>query len=295
MNWNPAPPFSPFSGINPLTAKYARTYKIARQNLLLLLVFTAINLVLLVANSDIMFLFSAITPYFIAQFGIELAEYIPASMGICFVIALAILAVYLLCYLFSKKSFGWIIAALVLFSIDSVMLLGLMLLGLGSLGVFDLINLAFHGWVLYYLISGVNAGAKLKTSTAVPGGAFPTEQTLQETLNIVSGPAMTGKVFSNFSVDGSDSLPLRPADPGVKAKILLESDAAGHHLCYRRVKRVNELVIDGNVYAEVSMLMETAHTLSARCDGHVFSANFDGQHSYLMMDGAQLAKKLRLI
>ena len=85
------------------------------------------------------------------------------------------------------------------------------------------------------------------------------------------------------------------ADTTVKSRILLEADAAGHHICYRRVKRINELVIDGYVYADVEMLIETAHVLAAQLDGHVFQAGFDGvAHSYIRVDGAQVARKLRL-
>ena len=63
----------------------------------------------------------------------------------------------------------------------------------------------------------------------------------------------------------------------------------------RRVKRINELVIDGYVYADVEMLMETAHALTAQMDGHVFQAGFDGvAHSYIRVDGVQVARKLRL-
>lgn len=88
---------------------------------------------------------------------------------------------------------------------------------------------------------------------------------------------------------------LRIADTNVRSRVLLEADAAGHHICYRRVKRINELVIDGYVYADVEMLMETAHALTAQMDGHVFQAGFDGvAHSYIRVDGVQVVRKLRL-
>ena len=89
---------------------------------------------------------------------------------------------------------------------------------------------------------------------------------------------------------------LRVADPNVRARVLLQTEAFGHSIVYRRAKRVNELIVDGNVYDEVETLIEYAHTLKAQVDGHLFEAEFDGKaHSYIKVDGQVVAKKLRLM
>ena len=44
-------------------------YETARKNLLLMIIFTAVNVVLLILNADVMMLFSATVPYMAAVFG----------------------------------------------------------------------------------------------------------------------------------------------------------------------------------------------------------------------------------
>ncbi len=75
----------------------------------------------------------------------------------------------------------------------------------------------------------------------------------------------------------------------------METDTAGHHVCYRRVGRVNELVIDGFVYDEYEKILENAHELSAHLDGHLFAVGLtEDTKNYLFVDGECIKKKLRL-
>ena len=77
--------------------------------------------------------------------------------------------------------------------------------------------------------------------------------------------------------------------------MLLEDDVLGRNVCYRRVKRVNELVIDGYVYAEIEMLLETPHELKAVICGHTVTAGLTPNNiSYISLDGNVVKKKLRL-
>lgn len=248
-------------------------YKTARNNLLLMLILTVVNIVLYVGGSETMMLFSATVPYFGIIFG--MATGISTILAFCICITAAILITYLLCWILSKDHYGWMIAALVLFIIDTVAMIGLYLM-MGEIS--GILDVAIHAWVLYYLIIGVKYGKQLKDMPEEPVNVAEQEDmdTPVETENVGSSPI------------------LRMADTTVKSRILLETDAAGHHICYRRVKRINELVIDGYVYADVEMLMETAHALTAQVDGHVFQAGFDGvAHSYIRVDGVQVAKKMR--
>ena len=55
---------------------------------------------------------------------------------------------------------------------------------------------------------------------------------------------------ANIGIVGQNDIALRRADYSVKSKTLLEATAEGYRICYRRVKSVNELVINGIVYDE---------------------------------------------
>ena len=75
------------------------------------------------------------------------------------VIAGICLLAYLLCWIFSKKHYGWMIAALVMFIMDTLALVGIYLMIEDFSGIMDLL---IHAWVLYYLFLGVTNGRKLK-------------------------------------------------------------------------------------------------------------------------------------
>ena len=146
-------------------------YKAARGNLLLMLVFTLLNIVLLFTGSEIMLLFSATIPYYAVIFGVVSENAVFLTINV--VIAAIGLLAYLLCWIFSKKRYGWMIAALVLFIMDTLAMVGLFLLAEEFSGILDLV---FHVWVLYYLFLVVMNGRKLKelpeevvdTETATP-------------------------------------------------------------------------------------------------------------------------------
>ncbi|MBE5928610.1 MAG: hypothetical protein E7267_04450 [Lachnospiraceae bacterium] len=133
-------------------------YKSARSNLLLMLGFTVVNILLLVFNSDSMFLFSATIPYFLITIGIY-AE-IKIVMIVLSTIAVLNILLYFLCWLFSKKHYAWLIVALIFFGIDSLAMIGLYIFAGEVSGIFDLL---IHIWVVYYLVIGIINGRKLKT------------------------------------------------------------------------------------------------------------------------------------
>ena len=89
---------------------------------------------------------------------------------------------------------------------------------------------------------------------------------------------------------------LRRADGSVKSKTLLEATKEGYRICYRRVKSVNELIINGIVYDERKGIVEFAHNLSAVIDGHKIEAGYDeDSYSYIVFDGERIAEKERII
>ena len=163
-------------------------YKVSRANLLLVLAFTAINLILLLINSNTYFLFSAFIPYFIADLGMLMCGKYPAEfyvddfagmefldtsfLVVMVVIAFAVLALYLLAWFLSKNNkVGWLIFALILFGIDTVLMF--LLSGISVSSIFDIL---FHAWVIYELAVGIHAHYKLKAlppeEAPAPSDAF---------------------------------------------------------------------------------------------------------------------------
>ncbi len=277
---------------------YEQKYKVSRMNLLFVVICTAVNLLLLVANADSYFLFSAFVPYYIAGMGMLLCGRFPAEYyieeleGMTFlddsvfvvllVLAIALTLLYLLAWFMSSKNrVGWLIFALVFFGLDT---LGLLLIN--GIALQSLIDILFHAWVIYYLILGINAHAKLQKLPAeaeIPYGENPEggEWNPEDPDSIFSGAV--------------DSPILRVADKDVKHKVLLEARVLDYHICYRRVKHTNELVINGNVYDELEGVMEYPHILEARIDGHHIAVGLANMRSFIEVDGETIAKKWRLV
>lgn len=244
----------------------AQKEKSGRFNLLLAIILTVVNIALFLGGSDTMMLFSISVPYYAVIFGAIIGGEEMVITG-C-VIAAVMLLVYFVCWLLSKKRTGWLIAALVLMIVDTLALVGFYFLAGEISGILDFF---FHAMILYYLISGVVASGRLKK--------LPPEEP------VVSSP-----------VDPDcDSAPIRRIEEGEKCRVLLESTYGAYRIVYRRVKKTNQLVINNYIYDEITMTLETAHSLSARIDGHEIVVGFDGISStYLLVDGNQVVKKMRL-
>ena len=130
-------------------------YSISRGNLLAAIVFTVVNLVLLLADSNWYFPFSIAIPYYGTLLG-QVWEVGNIMLGV----AAVLLAVYFVCWLLSKKHWGVMILALVLFLLDCAALVGIMVLG--ELYSSMTLDILFHIWVVYYLVQAVRYGAKLQ-------------------------------------------------------------------------------------------------------------------------------------
>ena len=151
----------------------ARYYS-SRHNLLLVIIFSLINIVLLAINSGSYFLFSAFIPFMLVENGMFSCGLYPAEfyeeyypgmefagtsfMVVSCVLAAVILGLYLLSWFLSKKPrVGWMIFALVFFVIDTVAMLFL---------VTDLsgwiIDILFHAFVIFSLTRGIVAYFKVK-------------------------------------------------------------------------------------------------------------------------------------
>ncbi|MCL1822867.1 MAG: hypothetical protein FWG44_01570 [Oscillospiraceae bacterium] len=134
----------------------AKTFTVSRANLLIVVVMTAVNIVLVAVEADFSFLFSASMPLVIYGFFIGL-DFAVAGM----LLALVAVGLYALFWALAKNMRGFIVAALILFSIDTLVFVYL-LIRLTAFEASFIINIAFHGWILFYLINGTAAWAALR-------------------------------------------------------------------------------------------------------------------------------------
>ncbi len=268
-----------------LESKYNRSVS----NILVVVLFSLINVVLLVVGSESYFLFSAFIPYFIADYGMFFCGMYPeeyyydmqgmvfadkSTLVFCLIIAVAILLVYFLCWLFAKKKKNaWLTVALILFAIDTVAMFVI-----AGISTDIIIDIVFHTWVIISLISGIVNHNKL--------------------VKLPEEPESVAEFVDHYEItqnQGNTGV-IRMADNEVKARVLLEANVPGYYIVYRRVKRTNELVVNGRVYDEYEALVEFPHTLTALIDGHKIEVEYDSfSHMYIIFDGEQIAKKLRLI
>ena len=162
-------------------AYYEMRYARSRTDLLFVIIFSLINCILAFFGTGYMFLFAAIFPMILSALsGIlllhpdmltELLELDPLSSAevlsvsgsvikvfgiLLLAVTVLILLVYFFAWLGSKKKGGWLVAALVFFSIDCVFMI------FSISDVRDIIDILFHVWVMYDLICGVIAWNKLK-------------------------------------------------------------------------------------------------------------------------------------
>lgn len=277
---------------------YERKYKASRANLLLVVIATAINMFLIATGSDTYFLFSAFIPYFLTTIGMVQCGLLPPeyyeypmedyifydkSLFVALlIISIILTSLYLLAWFMSKKNrVGWLIFALVFFGLDT---LGMLIFnGIAAEGIIDIV---FHAWIIYYLVVGIIAHNKLKN--------YPYEDEPVKAYQNAVSQAEGAQEAEAAPAPVQNSNIIRRADTDVKHRVLLQKRMFNMDICYRRVKRVNELVINGYVYDEYEALAEQAHTLEAYVDGHHVEAIYNGTHSIINVDGKEVVKKIRI-
>lgn len=278
---------------------YENKYRTSRMNLLLVVIFTAINLLLLVTNADTYFLFSAFIPYFVAGIGMFLCGRFPEDYYtdgledmifldnsffiVLLLISIVLTLLYLLAWFMSNKNrVGWIIFTLVFFGLDT---LGMLVLN--GISLESAMDILFHVWVIYYLILGISAHYKLKKLPPEEEAELPYGNAPQPNEENAENPDSAVNETANSYV-------IREADKEVKQRVLAEAHILNYDICYRRVKHTNELIVNGKVYDELEGVVEYPHNLKAWVDGHYISASYTGTHSIISFDGENIAKKLRL-
>ena len=151
------------AGNNTPADKNSREYLLrqvnnGRYSLLLIVIFTVLNLVLTILDTGRYFLFSASVPYYLVFLGMAIENgFVYGAWNVKgtltytgLVIALVIVAVYLLCWILSKKRAGWLTAALVL------------VFSLYDDPASQLVDLLLHVWAIVELIQAVRGSKKLR-------------------------------------------------------------------------------------------------------------------------------------
>ncbi|MCL2376481.1 MAG: hypothetical protein FWC76_03690 [Defluviitaleaceae bacterium] len=145
--------------------KSIEKFKGARSTLLVVALFTLVNVLLVAFESDWYLLFSATIPWYLMMMGIEEAAIYGYDTVTIFFMAAAFLGVflYLLFWLLSKRFRVFILIAMLVFVADTVLFLVILLdlLLFGGFDFFLLIDLVFHIWITASLIAGTVAWGRL--------------------------------------------------------------------------------------------------------------------------------------
>ncbi|MBQ8432915.1 MAG: hypothetical protein IJX28_08540 [Clostridia bacterium] len=151
-------------------------YKQGRYALLLIAIFSIVNLFSVVLT-ETYYLFSSYITQFLAILGYTLYVETGAIVWVIVFGLLGLISVvpYLVCYFLSKKKVGWMIASLVLFSLDSLIFC---VLELPYFDVSMLLDVVIRVWALVSLALGVKYGVALKDA---PESEEPTLLNTDET------------------------------------------------------------------------------------------------------------------
>lgn len=158
---------------------YEKNYNICRANLLAVILFTVVSVIMLL-TSDRYFLFSNYFAVEMATLGFmyingdwknwedaadwaEMGQDVISVIGaISIAIAAAILIVLVICWALSKKSRIPMIVAAVIMGFDTLYLLLYL----------DIINIVFHVWIMYYLITAIRDWGKMQAIAEGDGMVF---------------------------------------------------------------------------------------------------------------------------
>lgn len=180
-------------------------YKRSRANLLLVIIVSVVNLFTLALNGSY-FLFSASIPAIPVVLAMPMSEeevVVFSDFIVPIIIGIILTVPYLLCWVFSKKRVGWMIPALVFFSFDCLYLFLLATIDPSA----AIIDILFHAWVMFYLITGVINGFKLKK--------MPEDEPLPEFGAEGEAPAEDGfNTFNeaDFTYTAEETAPAEEAD-----------------------------------------------------------------------------------
>jgi len=253
-----------------------KKFNAARGNLLLMIIISAVNLVLTAADSNLYLLFSALLPLLFVELWWGLA------FGV--IMAVVILLAYFACYILSGRRRVFILPALILFVIDCLVIVwAIWAFGFGATYWLDI---AFHVWIMYYLVTGAIAWGRLRRLSADDFKAAEQDLIIQQSI-------ATKIVDENGAVVERGNVPLR--FDSKKGRILIQTDYQTLHISMKRSYGLTELIINGQVYDEVKGVAEGTYSLFAcvrnvRISGKFNSLKFRME---IYADDVLIAKKMR--
>ena len=166
-----------------------RVYQSARLAIIFLVALTAVNILMSVMSIDRYFVSSVFMSYFMIT--------IIPNTGLGVAVSAAILVPYLLAFFLSKKKPGWMVAALVLFVLDTLFVIYIMfVLYRGGVSPWSmLLDLALHAFVIFELVMGVKYREAATAEKDEDGPAMPSDEdgTYQEVVSIVALSKENGK------------------------------------------------------------------------------------------------------
>ncbi len=160
---------------------YERNLRTARGEILVVAVLSVINVLTVLAKQDFFFYFSASVPFYLALFFAEIcgmrseafyeefygpgeyAFYDASIFYVVFVVALLLAALYFLFWFMSRKSRGWALATLIVYSLDLVGHLFFCAFIYGF-DLTDVLVLLFHALVIYSMVQVVRAWNGIQSS-----------------------------------------------------------------------------------------------------------------------------------
>lgn len=264
---------------------HVNRYKSARTDLLIIIIFTVLNIALFLFKSDTIMLFSASVPYIAVVIGFLFSGgaiddiYIEFGTETGITVAFVILALYFACWLKSKKNHKWLTVAALLFITDTIVTL-IIYHGKHFENIIDII---VHFIAAYFLCFGAESGRILQKMSAEPIKADGSAEYADGTI--------TENTQTNHSV------PLRYADDDrVNSKHLCTAEYMGLNIVYRRVKNINELVVNGYVYDEIKMTFEKNHKLYCTVNGFKIEVGYTSvpSRSYIKVNGETIKTKVRI-
>ena len=133
----------------------------SRLMILITIIFTLLNMVLLLCGAERFFLFAATLPYYITWFGMLFdGGGVGSTTVAALVLAVIFLTVFVMGWIFSKKSRGWVKAMLVAHIVDTVALLAIFLAFRMAVG--SILDIAIHFALVWEMVNLQRHDVKLR-------------------------------------------------------------------------------------------------------------------------------------
>lgn len=135
--------------------------------LIVVLVLTVADIIMLLCNASTYFPLTVSSCFYLALFcrlldGGAFAGNTIGALCICAVL----LAAYIVCIVLTRRRFGWLTVAAVLYSVDAIVLIGLVISGFWQAS-FCIVDLLLHAFVVWQIFRGVLAAKRLRSSPPV--------------------------------------------------------------------------------------------------------------------------------